>query len=94
MRFEWDEKKERQNIEKHGIDFTVASYVFADKARIEYFDTLHSDEEDRYIVIGKVRDVLYVVYTERGDRTRIISARRATKKERRLYDYGSNCERY
>ena len=67
-----------------------AAQVFADENRIERFDSLHSDEEDRYITIGRVREILFVVYTERINAdsinvTRLISARRATKQERRDY---------
>ena len=85
--FEWDDEKERINIRKHGIQFKTAARVFSDEARLEEYDEDHSDEEDRWQVIGMVNDVLFVVYTERGDFTRIISARTAEKKERMRY-YG------
>lgn len=85
--FEWDEEKEKINIRKHGISFTTAAKVFDDANRIEYFDAAHSDEEERYIVLGLVRKVLFVVCTDRNDATRIISARKATPNERRAY-YG------
>lgn len=55
---EWDEIKSRTNIQKHGISFETAALVFADDERIEYYDKLHSPEEDRYIVIGCVHDIL------------------------------------
>ena len=55
---EWDEIKRRTNIQKHGISFETAALVFADDERIEYYDKLHSLEEDRYIVIGCVHDIL------------------------------------
>ncbi len=86
--FEWDEEKNIINIEKHKISFETAALVFNDLDRQEFFDELHSDEEDRYITIGKVGKVLFVVHTDRADATRIISARLATAKERRLY-YGN-----
>lgn len=86
--FEWDEEKNVINIEKHKISFETAALVFNDLDRQEFFDELHSDEEDRYITIGKVGKVLFVVHTDRADATRIISARLATAKERRLY-YGN-----
>lgn len=86
LEFEWDEEKERINIEKHGIPFTLAAKVFWDYARIEIYDEAHSMDEDRYITIGWAGDVLFVVYTERSDKIRLISARLATAKERRLYD--------
>ena len=84
---EWDDAKNQTNIRKHGISFETAALVFADEDRIEYYDKLHSIDEDRYIVIGYVQGVLYVVYTERDDAIRLISARRATPMERKIY-YG------
>ena len=88
LQFEWDEEKEQINIAKHGIDFVTASHVFLDPDRLEIFDEKHSiADEDRYITIGLVEDVLTVVYTERISALRIISARIATKKEKESY-YG------
>ena len=84
---EWDDNKNRINIRKHGISFETAALVFADEDRIEYYDQLHSIDEDRYIVLGCVQGILYVVYTMREDAARIISARLATPVERRIY-YG------
>lgn len=55
--------KNISNIEKHGVSFEVAKYVFDDVDYIEIYDDLHSDYEDRYIVLGCVEDVLFVVYT-------------------------------
>lgn len=90
MQFEWDDEKEQRNIIKHGIDFSTAALVFKDENRLEYFDEYHSDSEDRYITIGLIDGVAYlvmVVYTERGEAIRLISARKATKQEwRRYYD--------
>lgn len=87
MKFEWDEEKNRINKIKHdGISFEYAVRVFLDEKRIEWYDVNHSTlAEDRWNAIGMVHDVLFVVYTERGERTRIISARRATKEEEREY---------
>lgn len=91
MRFEWDDNKEQINIAKHGLDFTTAARVFEDENRLELYDEVHSDTEDRYITIGEINGVaiiVFVVYTERGDAIRLISARKATKQERRAYyDY-------
>ena len=84
---EWDEVKNQRNIEKHGISFETAALVFADEERIEYYDKLHSQDEDRYVVLGCVQGILYVVYTMRNEYARLISARMATKLERRIY-YG------
>ena len=83
--FEWGYEKEQRNIKIHKISFETAKLVFNDNNRIELFDINHSGAEDRIITIGKVDKVLFVVYTERGEKTRIISARAATKAERRLY---------
>lgn len=88
MRFEWDEVKEKKNIIKHGLSFKTAMRVFSDEYRLVIYDDDHSGEEDRYITIGSVNGtvlILMVVYTERGDAMRIISARKATSHERRLY---------
>ena len=83
--FEWDDNKAKINKIKHGVSFKVAAKVFDDENRYEQFDSEHSWEEDRWQVIGKVDDILFVVYTERGDYTRLISAREATATERRIY---------
>lgn len=91
MVFEWDENKEKINMAKHGIDFSTAALVFGDVNRIEMFDALHSEYENRCITIGEIHGVaivLLVVYTERGEAIRLISARKATKQERRKY-YGT-----
>ena len=85
MKFEWDEKKNAVNKEKHKISFETAAYVFDDPYHIEMFDFEHSEDEDRYIAIGKAGDVLFVVFTERKDSIRLISARLATSAERGLY---------
>ena len=83
--FEWDDEKERLNFAKHKIHFATAVAVFDDDNRKEWYDVAHSEDEDRYNTIGKVGDILFVVYTERRDRIRIISARLATAAERRIY---------
>ena len=85
--FEWDDEKYQANIKKHGIRFETAARVFFDKNAVYYYDELHSDDEDRIKVIGMVEKILTVIYTERGETNRIISARNATKKEREDY-YG------
>lgn len=85
MIFEWDDEKYQINLRKHNIDFNDAAKVFGDENRIEWFDAKHSDEEERYITLGMVDEILFVVYTEREDRTRLISARLADKSERRKY---------
>ena len=92
LEFEWNEKKNSENLKKHGIDFFTAVKVFDDKNYVELFDETHSADEDRYVILGVADDVtvvLQVVYTPRknGKIIPIISARTATNGERRLY-YG------
>ena len=82
---EWDEKKAAINKQKHGVSFEDAALVFTDINRIERRDKTHSQDEDRRQVVGMVEDVLFVVYTERGEAARIIMAREASPKERREY---------
>jgi len=83
--FEWDPEKERENYEDHGIYFSDAIEVFYDHFRMERYDDDSSDTEDRWQTIGFYEDVLFVVYTERKDTIRIISARVAEPFERRIY---------
>ena len=73
------------STKKHKISFETAAYVFDDPYYIEMFDFEHSVDEDRYIAIGKVGDIVFVVFTERKDTIRLISARLATNAERSLY---------
>jgi len=89
VRVEWDVDKNRENLEKHGISFEEASDLLLGIAdSMEVFDAAHSEEEDRYIAIGPiVRGLIVVVFTERDEETvRIISAREATRRERRRYE--------
>lgn len=89
MKFEWDENKNEINKRKHGISFETAKLVFEDKNMIEIIDRFHSTlEEERYYAIGMVENVLTVVFTERVENIRIISARPATKDEEEIY-YGN-----
>ena len=93
MLFEWDDVKEKINIAKHGIDFGTAALVFRDENRIEFYDEAHCTDEDRYITIGQINGIavtviVMVVYTERERAIRLISARKATTQEGRMYyDY-------
>ncbi len=75
------------NWRKHKIHFEDAARIFLDENRIDYFDELHSDDEERWKVIGLVMNVLVVIYTERGEKLRLISARKAEKEEQEEY-YG------
>ena len=86
--FEWDEKKAIANIKKHGISFEEASTAFADDLSITIDDPLHSRDENRLILIGKSKrfNTLVVVHIERGKAIRIISARKATRKEQKYYE--------
>lgn len=84
---EWDDEKNRKNFRKHGIYFEDAARIFLDDDYIDDYDEFHSDDEERIKIIGRVRDILTVIYTERGEKYRLISARKATKKEENLY-YG------
>ena len=85
MKFEWDENKNTINKVKHKISFETASLVFNDPNYIEMYDFEHSTEEDHFVAVGKVEEVLFVVFTERKDAIRLISARIATNAERGLY---------
>lgn len=78
--FEWNEQKEIINIKKHHIGFNITKQVFNDMNRIEIYDMQHSLEEDCYYTIGMVEDVLFVVYTERREKMRLISAGLETEK--------------
>lgn len=86
--FGWDETKARSNIEKHTVSFEEATTVFGDPYEVTIHDPAHSIEEDRFISIGHSfrSRLLVVVYTERENNIRIISARLATRKEKRIYE--------
>lgn len=88
MKVEWDEEKNLRNLDKHGIRFEQAQELFlSDADYIEIFDAEHSDDEDRFVAVGEIREgVVVVVWTERDDETiRIISARWATRRETRMF---------
>ena len=88
---EWDERKNKLNQKLHGIAFEDAKFVFNDPLRIILPDLFHSESEERWLAIGLVSRVLFVVFTERGENIiRIISARTATKAERELYNDQNN----
>ena len=81
--FEWDTEKAEGNYRKHGVAFETATKVFADPFAMEWIDPLRADYgEERVLITGRAEGLLLaVVYTERGENIRIISARRATKSE-------------
>ena len=85
LKFEWDSEKAELNKKKHKVSFETAARVFLDEFNYDDYDELHSNNEDRFKIIGKVGEILVVIYTERGDRNRIISARRAEKYEEEEY---------
>lgn len=90
MKFEWNPKKAESNLKKHKISFVEACYVFADTDILTLYDQDHSDEEERWISIGNTSNGEIVVahtYVEKDNEevARIISARKATKKEREQY---------
>ncbi len=88
LSFEWDKQKALSNEQKHSISFDEASTVFGDPLSLTLHDPLHSENEERFVVIGTSHKnrVLIVVHMERGDDIRIISARKATKNERLQYE--------
>lgn len=92
LSFEWDENKNRINQKKHGISFDEASSVFYDDLAILFDDPEHSQEEDRFILLGmsEAANVCIVCHCYRASETviRIISARKATKKEEERYVRG------
>ena len=90
MRFEWDPKKATGNQNKHGVTFQEAATVFGDPLAITFLDPDHSEAEERHLTFGLSRQnrLVVVSHTERGDRTRIISARLMDRKERVIYEEG------
>jgi uncharacterized DUF497 family protein len=87
MKFEWDENKNQQNIQKHGVDFREAVYVFSDPFALNLPDK-YSEDEERWLMLGinLKEQILLVVHTFRyDDVTRIISARKATGREKTTY---------
>jgi uncharacterized DUF497 family protein len=88
LSFEWDKHKAKSNLIKHGVSFEEASSVFGDPLSLTIPDPAHSQVESRSITIGHSarQKLVVVVHTERGDNIRVISARRATRSERRSYE--------
>jgi uncharacterized DUF497 family protein len=90
MQFEWDDNKNQTNIEKHGFDLIIGALVWHDKSRIVAPDNRKDYGEDRFNCIGITEyGILTVCYTMRGENIRIISARFASRKERRFYNDNS-----
>lgn len=86
--FEWDSNKAKKNILVHKVSFEEASTSFKDTLSLTIYDPLHSDKEDRFVILGNSykNRLLVTVFTERRDRIRIISSRKATKTERMQYE--------
>ena len=89
LEFKWDEKKNRENIKKHGISFEEAKTVFLDENAIRYFDPDHSRDEDRFIMLGMSFRLRVLVvchcYREDDNQIRLISARKADRMESNNY---------
>jgi uncharacterized DUF497 family protein len=85
--FEWDTEKANRNVKKHRVSFEEAATVFDDPKFITFVDDEHSIDEERYITLGLSSRgrFLMLAHADRGDRIRIVSARRATKKEEQFY---------
>ena len=92
MEFEWDPEKASRNQAKHCVSFQEAATVFGDPLAVSYYDPDHSEDEDRFLTFGHSNQgrLLVVSHTDRTDRTRIISARQATRKERKQYEEGQS----
>lgn len=89
--YEWDPKKAKANLHKHDVSFEEAATVFLDSLAITFPDPDHSSEEEREITIGfsMKHRVVFVSHCPRGNHTRIIGARKATRKERKQYEEGN-----
>ena len=90
MKFVWDENKAEINLRKHGVSFPEASTVFDDYDALQIYDPDHSDEEDRFVMLGMSSALRILVvclcYRENDEQIRIISARKATKNETATYN--------
>ena len=90
MIYEWDPAKAKENLRDHGVSFDEAATVFLDPLALTFPDPDHSDEEDREITIAVTTNdrVVFVSHCQRGDRIRIIGARKVTRRERKQYEEG------
>lgn len=88
LNFEWDARKAASNEAKHGVTFREAATVFSDPLSLTIPDPAHSEHEQRWIILGRSAGgkMLVVAHTERGDNLRLISARRASRRERKSYE--------
>jgi hypothetical protein len=90
MKYEWDANKAIKNLAKHGVSFAEAKTIFDDPLYVDFYDLDHSEDEERYLIVGESNRgrLLIVSYTERRESIRIISAREVTKSEREAYEEG------
>jgi uncharacterized DUF497 family protein len=90
LEFQWDKEKARDNIRKHGVSFDEAATIFGDMLSITIDDPVHSSQEQRFVTMRQSHrgPTLVVVHTDRVDNIRIISARLATRRERKDYEEG------
>jgi uncharacterized DUF497 family protein len=88
LEFEWDPRKAAANLAKHGVTFEEAATVFGDPLGRFLADPRHSSKEERFVLLGSSREgqLLTVMFVDRSDTIRIISVRRATRRERRDYE--------
>lgn len=95
MKFEWDPEKAALNLYKHGVSFEEASAVFGDPLAGTIPDPTHSTREARFVTIGvtPAQRLIVVVHTDRDDRIRIISARPATRAEKKKHEEGTRSRR-
>ncbi len=89
LKFEWDERKNRMNRRKHGVSFEEAQTTFFDEDAIEFYDPDHSEREERFLLLGRSFKLRILIvchcYRKAEDVIRIISTRRATRREQLLY---------
>jgi uncharacterized DUF497 family protein len=90
MEFEWNNEKAASNLAKHGVSFEEAKTVFDDPLYVDFYDPDHSEDEERYLIVGQSNRgrLLMVSYTERRNSIRLISAREVTRTEREAYEEG------
>ena len=88
MKYEWDENKAVKNLAKHGVSFAEAKTIFDDPLYVDFYDQDHSEDEERYLIVGESNRgrLLIVSYTERRESIWIISAREVTQSEREAYE--------
>ncbi len=92
MEFEWDLEKAASNLAKHGVSFSEAATVLRDSLSVTFYDPDHSEEEDRFITLGTSLEGRFLIlsHVDRGEKVHIISARLATRRERKLYEEGEH----